>query len=295
MDFASRALDRNHTLKELLSDIGPVRVLTREEEVALGSVIQSPELPRKFREDAIQVLMRHNIRLLIRIARKYRLDGEDIGEVVGRGTFGLRRAAELFDPKSGHKFSTYAVGWIRQKIGRCRLHEANGRPWRMPDYLFSHRSRCETLRRQLAAKGEEITVEEAARRLGLSASYAHFWALDSIAVQESLGRTAGEADDYDYRLEDFQGRDDPEADERREQQAAIEKMLPKLPPRERRVIRYYYGFDEVPGIRRATGRVAAEPGGLIAKHLGISRERVRQIRQSALNRLRRMAQEVGCS
>lgn len=294
--MSSLKIQRRDTIRELAGDIESRgdAPLSREEESRLGRIIQDRNSPRKRREDAIGRLMACNLPFVIAVAKRQRLPGEDLGELVADGTIGLRRAAELFDPEGGFKFITYADAWIKQAIHRGRVSASYGRPWRVPHYLHDRRAKVESHRRALADQGEAVTVEEAANRLGIGQA-SLFPKIDRVLLQQD-----GESGPGGESYRDCDGFADdriPSPDEqleRMDQIRMIQRYMRRLGPQEREIIRLYYGFDEVPGIRRETGRVAQEPGGLIAKHLGISRERVRQIRQSALTKFRRWAEEDEC-
>jgi RNA polymerase sigma factor (sigma-70 family) len=288
---------KRHTLAELIRDIGDEPALTAAEERDLGRIIRDPASSREDRERAINTLISRNLRLAIFVARKSFRRREDLGDLVNDGTIGLRRAAEKFDPELGIRFSTYAVRWIKAAIARFRIIEGRGQPWVIPTHLWQKRSRAQTVRRELAGRGIEVSVEEAGRRIGFGKHVRYFDRLDSVTFQENAPDEIHGSDGYaDLRMaESYEAEAPDEQAETNELRLLVRKFLCRLNDQERMVIRYYYGFDLIPGTEAVQGLQATRPGGLIASHLDISGERVNQVRRKALTKIRQWAEEAGCS
>lgn len=268
---------RGHSsLADLARDIGEARTPSDDEQAAWSRVIRDPATSPEAREAAIGEMMRRNLPLVLHLARVLARRGEELGDLVGYGVIGLRRACERFDPDAGG-FGPYAALWIRQAIGLGRLELAAGRPCRIPYYLANRHRRASRLRRRLAAGGEAVSLADAARRLGFDREAPYLGRVESKTVQggDDEGRRPVEGVP-DARGE---GADPAEAAE------AVE-LLDRLDDRERRVMRLWYGLDPIPGLEDAPLCTANRPTALIARHLGLTRERVRQLHVAALARLR---------
>jgi len=224
----------------------------------------------------MQELVKRNLRFVISVAKKYQNRGLPLTDLIGEGNVGLLTAARKFDPDQGVKFISYAVWWIRQAILASLARQ--GRTVRVPLNRTADLSRivrtAETLRQELR---REPTPEEIAKSTGLSLEVVQSLAalntaevrldapLDPEGDRSLIERfiAGDQADTEDEAMDRFL------TDE-------IEGALSTLQPRDAKVLRLYFGLD---GGREHT---LEEIGGM----LGVTRERVRQLRDRALKRLR---------
>ena len=227
-------------------------------------------------EEAIRALAAGNLRLVVSVARRYRGAGLPLLDLVQEGNAGLLRAAEKFDLKHGCKFATYATWWIRQAILRSLALQA--RHIRLPARALDRAARLQQALRALTHRlGREPSIEEVAEAAGVS----HIEARRIAAANRgpvSLDRTVPGEDDDDLSVRlSAPGNQAPEEPVEREAvREAVHRLLDVLPPRERNVLRLRFGI----------GRQAPATLEEIGRHLGVTRERVRQLEISALRRLR---------
>jgi RNA polymerase primary sigma factor len=225
---------------------------------------------------ALEELITKNLRFVISVAKKYQNRGLPLLDLIGEGNLGLLTAARKFDPEHGVKFISYAVWWIRQAI--LASIARHGRVVRVPLNRTADLSRLvrasETLHQEL---GREPTAEEIGVTIGLSVELVQsLAALNSVEVRlDAPLAPGGDRSTVERFIVAGQGDAEAEAMDRFlvEEVAAA---LRTLPPRDARVLRLYFGLD---GGREHT----LEEIGVL---FGITRERVRQLRDRALKRLR---------
>ncbi|HEV8355394.1 MAG TPA: RNA polymerase sigma factor RpoD/SigA [Gemmatimonadales bacterium] len=253
-----------------LQEVGRAPLLTAAEEIAVAHRV------RKGDQAAMDELVTRNLRFVISVAKKYQNRGLPLLDLIGEGNFGLLTAARKFDPAHGVKFISYAVWWIRQAI--LAAIARHGRTVRVPLNRTADLSRIvrasAALRQTL---GREPTAEEIGVEVNLSVELVQ--ALAALNAAE-VRLDAPQIQDGDRStIERFMAEDRPDADAEAMEQfliAEIDAALSTLPPRDAKVLRLYFGLD---GGREHT---LEEIGGLF----GITRERVRQLRDRALKRLR---------
>ncbi len=257
-------------LDQYLFEVSKTPLLTAQQEVAIARKVRAGD------EEAMQELVKRNLRFVISVAKKYQNRGMALTDLIGEGNLGLLTAARKFDPDQGVKFISYAVWWIRQAILASLARQ--GRTVRVPLNRTADLSRivrtAETLRQDLQ---REPTPEEIAAGTGL--------ALDVVQSLAALNTSDvrldapldpdGERSLIDRFIADEQGDTEARAMDRFLSEE-IEHALRTLPPRDAKVLRLYFGLD---GDREHT---LEEIGGM----LGVTRERVRQLRDRALRRLR---------
>ena len=257
-------------LDQYLYEVSQTPLLTSQQEIAIAKRVRVGD------EEAMQELVKRNLRFVISVAKKYQNRGLALIDLIGEGNLGLLTAARKFDPEQGVKFISYAVWWIRQAILASLARQ--GRTVRVPLNRTADLSRivrtAETLRQELR---REPTPEEIAHATGLT--------LDVVQSLAALNTTEvrldapldpeGDRSLIERFIADEQG--DPEAQAMDKfLSEEIESALRTLPPRDAKVLRLYFGLD---GGREHT---LEEIGGM----LGVTRERVRQLRDRALKRLR---------
>ena len=253
-----------------LHDVSKTSLLTPAQEIAVARRVRQGD------EAAVEELVTRNLRFVISVAKKYQNRGLALVDLIGEGNLGLLTAARKFDPDHGVKFISYAVWWIRQAI--LAAIARHGRTVRVPLNRTADLSRVvratEALRQELR---REPTAEEVSRAVGLSVELVQsLTALNSTEVRLDASPTLeGERSHLERFLADGQANAEDEAMERFLVEE-VDAALRTLAPRDARVLRLYFGLD---GGHEHT---LEEIGQLF----GVTRERVRQLRDRALKRLR---------
>jgi RNA polymerase primary sigma factor len=257
-------------LDQYLYEVSKTPLLTSQQEIAIAKRVRAGD------DEAMQELVKRNLRFVISVAKKYQNRGLALTDLIGEGNVGLLTAARKFDPDQGVKFISYAVWWIRQAILASLARQ--GRTVRVPLNRTADLSRivrtAENLRQELR---REPTPEEIAQSTGLSVDVVQsLAALNTSDVRlDAPLDPEGDRSLIERFIADEQG--DPEAQAMDKfLSEEIESALRTLPPRDAKVLRLYFGLD---GGREHT---LEEIGGM----LGVTRERVRQLRDRALKRLR---------
>jgi RNA polymerase primary sigma factor len=268
-DFGGAA-DEQTALDQYLKEVSRHKLLTAQDEVTLGRLAQKGD------EDAINKLVRSNLRFVISVAKKYQNRGVSLTDLIQEGNVGLVTAARKFDPEQGVKFISYAVWWIRQAILSALANQ--GRAVRVPLNRASDLARIFRERERLKQElRREPSTEEVAEAAKLTPEIVE--SLQTLnAAEIRLDAPIGDSDDSQL-VERFITEEafEPElAVEERMLAEQIERALDTLTPRDARVLRLYFGLE---GGREHT---LEEIGNM----LGVTRERVRQLRDRALKRLR---------
>ena len=253
-----------------LKDIGKIPLLDPEREAYLAERIALGD------QDAKNELVEANLRLVVSIAKKHVGRGMYFLDLIQEGNLGLMKAVDKFDHTKGYKFSTYATWWIRQAITRAIADQA--RTIRIPVHMVETIHRVSRASRQLLQEyGREPTTDEIAEKLGMSADKVRE-IMKASQDPVSLETPIGEEDDS--HLGDFIEDDKAAAPQDvatftilKEQLMAI---LDTLTPREEMVLRLRYGLDD------GHPRTLEEVG----KEFDVTRERIRQIEDKALRKLR---------
>jgi RNA polymerase primary sigma factor len=257
-------------LDQYLYEVSKTPLLTPQQEMAIARLVQAGDA------DAMQELIKRNLRFVISVAKKYQNRGLGLSDLIGEGNLGLLTAARKFDPDQGVKFISYAVWWIRQSILAALARQ--GRTVRVPLNRTADLSRItrisEALRQGLR---REPTPEEIAAETGLAVDVVRsLSALNTVEVRlDAPLDPENERSMIERFIADEQGDPEEQAMERFLSEQ-IDTALSSLTPRDAKVLRLYFGLD---GGREHT---LEEIGGM----LGVTRERVRQLRDRALKRLR---------
>jgi RNA polymerase primary sigma factor len=290
--------DSGDTVRMYLQEIGQVELLDAEGERTLGrairemqaakeeqeagsvSVTRRRELRQIIREgeEAFEHLITANLRLVVSIARKY--DGRELQllDLIQEGNIGLMRAAEKYDWEKGFKFSTYATWWIRQAMMRAMADQ--GRTIRVPSHVVEMLNRITKADRDLTVElKREPTVFELSERTMIPAEkIEELRQISSVSI--SLDEPVGSEEDsstWGDRVPGNREEDSPiEMVQKRQLIAAIEAELEHLPERDRRILEKRFGIhSDLP--------LTLDD---VAKQEGVTRERIRQIEQKTLARLR---------
>jgi RNA polymerase sigma factor (sigma-70 family) len=225
----------------------------------------------------MRVLARHNLRLVVKCAHRFRNMGVAFGDLVQEGNLGLLRAVEKFDPDRGFMFSTYAVWWIQQAMIRAVQNQR--RNVRIPSHVCELQVRYRHAEEDLSHRlGRDPAPHEMAGALGLAHDQLDLLT-GTFAAERSLYAPIGGLDDVTWEdaIQDPSAPDPTEELERETLRRNLAALLETLGPRERAVLDWRFGL-------RGDGEPATL--GEIGRRLGLSRERVRQIESAALCRLR---------
>jgi RNA polymerase primary sigma factor len=263
-------------LQLFLKDIGKVDLLTAAQEVELAKRIERGD------HSAKQEMVEANLRLVVSIAKKYRNQGLPFLDLIQEGTIGLVRAAEKFDYRKGFKFSTYATWWIRQAVARALADKA--RTIRMPVHVVEKLNKIVRSERKLRAElGREPTPAEIGRDLDLTAEEVEH-IRRSAQTPVSLEKPVGDEDESEFG-HFITDENLPLPDEEAEitlRKETLRKILGTLSSRERQVLELRYGLDgQHPRTLDEVGRT-----------FNVTRERIRQIENQSLKKLRALADAI---
>jgi RNA polymerase primary sigma factor len=288
-------------LEQYLKDVRPINLLTAEEEQQYGRLLQAGREARKQlkrrkslskarqekfhraarrADEARDELVRHNMRLVISVARKYQNRGMPLSDLIQEGNIGLVRAADKFDVERGVRFATHAVWWIRQAVTRALSNKS--RTIRLPIQFAQRASELFRTREELHQQlGRLPTVDELSVALKWPASKVRHVLMVSQPPVD-LDAKHGAEDSQD-ELVDFIPDDSTPQPENltsaRMLNSELESLLEGLPANEARVLRMRFGLVD--------GNVHSLSE--IGRRMGLSRERVRQINNAALSTLRQEA------
>ena len=255
-----------------LRDISKYRVLTAEEEIELAKRIEQGD------EEAKEQMIKHNLKLVVSVAKRFDRYGIPIEDLIQEGNMGLMVAVEKFDWRKGRKFSTYATHWIRQKI--FRYIQNTGRTIRLPFFKYEEIRIMRKKKRELAtALGRKPTDEELAREMGVNKEKIEdlkrvsqsIYSLDKI-----LGNKGKDNETLSYYIADDSITDVEVAADAELLREYLGEALAELPERYEAVIRARYGLDD------DRPRTLTE----IAKVMGVSRQMIHLIEERALKKLR---------
>ena len=253
-----------------LKEIGQIRLLTADEEVDLAKRVSEGDQAAK------DMLTEANLRLVVSIAKKYSGRGLHILDLIQEGNTGLIRAVDKFDWTKGNKFSTYATWWIRQAITRAIADQA--RTIRVPVHMVEVINKATRCNRKLVQElGREPTVEEIAAELGLPVEKiieANRTAADTLSLDTPVG------DEEDTSIGSFVEDDrtpgPADATSNALLAEALKEILDTLTDREAEVLRMRFGMYD--------GRTHTLEE--VGQSFGVTRERIRQIENKAIRKLR---------
>jgi RNA polymerase primary sigma factor len=263
-------LAQSDSLRLYLREISRIPLLSAASEAHLA------ELAEQGDRDARNHLIEANLRLVVSIAKKYVGQGLSLEDLIGEGNIGLIRAVTKFDFRKGFRFSTYATWWIKQAITRAILEGT--RVVRLPVYIMEEVMRVKRTTRQLYQElGREPTPESIAERLGMlpeRVSELLIWAEKVFSLDAPLSEE--EENTLGDIIEDMHERGPSEITDQQLLREEIRKVLGQLTMRERQVIELRFGLVD------DHDHTLEEVG----KKLKVTRERVRQIEERAIRKLR---------
>ncbi|MFA5087418.1 MAG: RNA polymerase sigma factor RpoD/SigA [Candidatus Omnitrophota bacterium] len=257
-------------IKAYLKDVRPIPLLSAEDEINLARKI------RKGDSKARETMIRSNLRLVISIAKRYVNLGVSLSDLIEEGNIGLMKSVMKFDPDKGFRFSTYAAWWIKQSISRAIVDQ--GKLIRVPVYMneeiFKYKKAIEGLTHKLKRKP---SAGDIAKKLKVSAEKVREWE-NAIAKMSSLDAPIGEEGDGQVKdmIEDENLVGPDEQVEIFMNKERTTELLEMLDEREKKVINMRFGLLD------GNAHTLAE----IADELGVSRERIRQIEEATLKKIR---------
>ena len=267
--------DERSPIRSYLDQIGKTPLLTLEQETALARRVLKGD------EAARQHMIQANLRLVVRIAKDYDNFGLPLMDLISEGNFGLIKAVERFDPDKGGKLSTYAAWWIKQAIKRALA--SNGKTIRLPVHMVDRIAQMRRVSNLLTKELErEPNNDEIAQAMDIPLSkVVHMKSVANRAA--SLDQPVGEDGDATLGdlVKDESARSPFENLRGKSDLTEIAEMLAHLEPREAEVITLRFGLN-------GESPLTLEEVGELFK---LTRERVRQLQQSALMQLRRMMTE----
>src|SRR6266568_4291646 len=263
-------------LQLFLNEIGRHKLLTAAQEIGLAKRIERGDHRAK------QEMVEANLRLVVSIAKRYRNQGLPFLDLIQEGTIGLVRAAEKFDHRKGFKFSTYATWWIRQAVARALADKA--RTIRMPVHVVEKLNKIVRSERKLRAElGREPSSAEIGRDLELTPDEVEQIRRSSqtpVSLEKPVGDE--EESEFGHFITDDNVPLPDEAAEVTMRKETLQNILGTLSSRERQVLELRYGLDgQHPRTLDEVGRT-----------FNVTRERIRQIENQSLKKLRALADAV---
>jgi len=260
----------NQSLDKYLQEIGKIDLLTPEQEIELAIRI------RKGEQIALEQLAKANLRFVVSVAKQYQNQGLSLGDLINEGNLGLLKAAKRFDETRGFKFISYAVWWIRQSILQALAEQARivrlplnrvgalnkiGKAYSNLEQEFEREPSADELAKELDMDAAEIadTLKISGRHISMDAPFTQGEENSLLDVIESDLQPSPDHFLMDESLK-----------------AEIERALSTLSEREAEVIKLYFGLDKENSLTLEE----------IGERFNLTRERVRQIKEKAIRRLR---------
>ena len=265
------------SLEKYLNDISKYDVLTPDEELKLFKRLRIGD------GQALDIIVKHNLRFVVSVSKQYQHTGMALTDLINEGNIGLIKAAKRFDETKGFKFISYAVWWIRQSILQA-VNEKSDKI-RIPLNLRANILEVVNKREEFIQKEErEPSLEELAVVTGFKVEMVRksleynlrCSSLDAPLGDDSETALSGILTDKNIPQPDYQ------MAVKESQQIEVEQLLKTLKPRQAEIISMYFGINGMKAMSLED----------ISDRIGVSRERVRQIKERSLRRLRRNAQAL---
>jgi len=264
---------KNQSLDKYLHEIGEVPLLAPQEEIHLARRIKKSD------QEALEKLTKANLRFVVSVAKQYQNQGLTLGDLINEGNLGLIRAAKRFDETRGFKFISYAVWWIRQSIMQALAEQS--RVVRLPLNRIGELNKIGKAFRNLEQEFErEPSAQEIAEELEMTL----FKVSDTLKISgRHLSMDAPFNQGEDNRLLDvIQNDRQPSPDNNLMQESLkneINRALSTLTRRESKIVKLYFGFEQDHPLTLEE----------IGEQLSLTRERIRQIKEKAIKRLRHVS------
>lgn len=263
----------SYSIDKYLSEISRIPMLTEEQEVAIAHRIKKGDV------EAMDILVKANLRFVVSVAKQYQNQGVSLNDLINEGNIGLIKAAYKFDETKGFKFISYAVWWIRQSILQALVEQT--RIVRIPMNKAAFYSRITKISSDFQQDNyREPSAEEISDILGVKVDE-----IDKIrnGISSSVSLDSPIADDdspsLGELLEDVDTENNPIINLLKESlKSDIDLVLKDLSTREREILEYYFGLNEH-DLSYSLDEIGSK--------LGLTRERVRQLRDKALRKVRR--------
>jgi len=263
--------DSDTSIKLYLREISKTQLLTPQEEIELAARIKKGD------REARALMIKANLRLVVKIAHDYAHFGLPLLDLISEGNIGLVKAVERFDPAKGGKLSTYGAWWIKQSIKRALANQS--KTIRLPVHLIDKIYRLNRASLQLSEElGREPTDEELAEEIGISS--AKVSQLKRVSIRPA-SLDAPISDDDSTQFGEIVGDEDAQTPfelfRDKNMRDEVSELLEVLDNRERKIIFQRFGLD------------GGKPKTLeeVGKKFGVTRERIRQLQNIALVKLRR--------
>jgi len=265
-------MNKNDTgLSRYLQEIGRIPLLTPQQEIELAAKIKKGDAAARER------MINSNLRLVVTIAHDYANLGLPVLDLISEGNIGLTKAVERFDPAKGAKLSTYAMWWIKQSIKRALANQS--KMIRLPVHLVDKIAKVRRVSLQMSDElGREPTDEELGEELGIAS---HKVArLKSVGIRPaSLEAPIGDDDSTEFGevIGDEEAQTPFELLRDKNLRGEVDGLIAVLDSREKKIISQRFGLD------------GGKPKTLedVGKNFGVTRERIRQLQNIALAKLRR--------
>lgn len=270
------SVSTDDSVKLYLQQIGKIPLLSSEEELEVAKKIKNNHC-----QLSKDILVNANLRLVVSIAKKYIGRGLSFLDLIQEGNIGLMKAADRFDYEKGYKFSTYATWWVQQSITRAIADKA--RAIRLPIHMIESLNKIKKITIDLTTElGRNPTKQEIAYRLGISVSKLT-QIVKSAQSTISIETPANNKKEDSTKIADYivdESTDTPDSRVTQENMLEdIKKMLNQLMPKERDVLIMRYGLNSN-GEKKTLDEIGS--------HYGVSRERIRQIENRAISKLKKM-------